>query len=365
MDVIPGRTTTWLSNCTNTSSPAYTSDYRCLAIYFGRTIAASLSIVGNCLVLLAILLYKKYQNFTHRMLISVLVPDIIYSIVYFCEKNMDKAGVRCEIAGFLDNFCTLSGHLFVLCIVIHLLVFTFYNLKPNINVEIVFHLVVWPFSLITSIIPIFGNHYGVTGSWCWIKNESKYDNILRLVCLYLWLIMAIFFELVGYSLVVCKIHQQLSRFNSGKCSQMSVTEKKQLYKKYVYPLLFYPLVNFVIGVPATVNRFQNYFSPDKPIFVLYFLQCTLCPLWGFCIFVTYFANRETLSELNPCQILDVILSSWALLSSYLRERPSDLEAFMRENYIDDNYANDALIGNCDLAVEVESDSINLSVSDME
>ena len=365
MDVIPGLTTTWLSKCTNTSNPAYKSDYRCLAIYYGRTIAASLSIVGNCLVLLSILLYKKYQNFTHRMIISVLVPDMIYSVVYFCEENTNRTGVRCEISGFLDNFCTLSGHLFLLCIVIHLLVFTFYNVKPNLNMEIVFHLVVWPFSLIISIIPIFRHHYGVTGSWCWIKNESKYDNILRLFCLYLWIIMTIFIEIVGYALVVCKIHQQLSRFNSGKCSQISVSEKKQLYKKYVYPLLFYPLANFVIRVPATVNRFQNYLSPDKPIFVLYFLHCTLCPLWGFCIFVTYFANRETFRVLNPCRIIDVILSSWALLNSYMRERPSDLEAFMRENYIDDNHANDALIGNCDRAVEVESNSINPSVSDME
>ena len=179
-----------------------------------------------------------------------------------------------------------------------------------------------------SIIPIFGHHYGAAGTWCWIKNETLYENILRLVCLYLWLILAVIIEMVCFAMIVCKIHQQLRLLTSNSHCASEIMEKKQLYKKYVYPLLFYPLVNFVIAIPVTANRFQNWLSRDEPIFVLYFLHCTFYPLWGFCNAVTYFANRETLRQLNPCQILNAIMSSWALLSGYLQEPLSDQEPYI-------------------------------------
>ena len=225
--------------------------------------------------------------------------------------------------------------------------------------EIVFHLLVWPFSLIMSIIPIFGHHYGAAGTWCWIKNETLYENILRLVCVYLWLILAVIIEMVCFAMIVCKIHQQLRLFSSDSYCPLAVMEKKQLYKNYVYPLLLYPLVNFFITIPVTVNRFQNWLSPDEPIFALYFLHCTLYPLWGFCNAVTYFASRETLHQLHPCAILDAILNSLSRTSSLL-EPPSDQEAYLR--HVDESHT-DALMVNCNHAVEVDSN--NLSVSDMD
>ena len=351
---------TWLTNCTNTTNPAYYNDYRCLAIFYGRTIAASLSIAGCCLVLFMIVIYRQYRNFTHRMIISVLLPTIVITSVYSYQNNINRTGLYCQVSGFLDNFCTLSQRLLILCIVIHLLVFTIYEKRPK-HLELIFHSIVWPFSLCMSIIPIYGHHYGAAGTWCWIKNETRYENLLRLLCVYLWLMMSVFIEIVCFAMVISKIHWQLKQFRSdGYCSMMR-TQKKRLYRKYVYPLLLYPLVNFVIAVPVSVNRFQNWLSPDSPMFGLYFLHCTLYPLWGFCNAVMYFMSKDTLRQLHPCAILDEIFTSWARNTASLE--PSSTQTGDLP-YVDEHYADDSNLVNAN-ASAVLSGEMNSSDSDME
>ena len=350
---------TWLSNCTNTSNSAFNDDYRCLAIFYGRTVAACLSIAGCCLVLFMIVLYRKYRYFTNRMIVSLLLPTIVISSVYSYQNNIDRTGIYCQISGFLDNFCTLSQRLLILCIVIHLVVFTIYDIRPR-NMELIFHLVVWPFSLCLSVIPIYGHHYGGAGTWCWIKNKTPYENLLRLLCVYLWLILCVLIEIVCFAMIVSKIHWQLKQFRSdGYCPRLKA-DKKRLYKKYVYPLLLYPLVNIVIAVPVTVNRFQNWIRPNDPVFVLYFLHCTLYPLWGFCNAVMYFTNKETLRQLHPCSILNEIMTSWTRNTSSLETTSSPRADFQ---YVDENYATDShIVNHANTSSMLESEERNSSES---
>ena len=292
---------TWLTNCT-TNEHAYSSDYRCRAIFYARTTSAALSVLGCCLVLFIIIVYKKYHHFTQRLIMYLLLPTFVISGVSV-YPNISNTNRSCEIAGFFMNWGILSQRLIILCIVIHLLVFTFRQRRPA-YLELMFHIVTWGFSLCFSIVPLFGHHYGSAGVWCWIKGETLYEEGLRFGCFYVWVWCCILVEIVCFGLVVVRVQKQLRMLQGNPDAH----QLKEQYKKYIYPLLLYPLVNFVLAIPVTANRIQNWIERGNPLFVLFLLHSIVYPIWGFFNAMMYFMNRETILQLHPCNVLEQLIS---------------------------------------------------------
>ena len=305
-----GRSATWLTNCTNTTNPASNSDYRCFAIFYGRTVAASLSIAGCCLVLFVIVIYKKYRNFTHRMIVYVLLPSIVLSLIYVYPHRLEDTSRYCQITGYLVNTCTLAQRLLILFIVIHLLVFTINERRPR-YMEHVFLSLACIVPLVISVFPFIGknSHYGYAGDWCWIKGDSGYENFLRLFCLYLWMVSFIVVEFVCFVIVIVKVGRHLKRIETTSEDSPAVLLKIRQYKKQVYPLLCYPLVNMILAIPVSANRIQNAIDKENPIFGLYMMHCTIYPLWGFANAMMYFVSKETIRELHPGSVWEQ-LTTW-------------------------------------------------------
>jgi hypothetical protein len=244
----------------------------------------------------------------------LLLPTFVISGVSV-YPDISSKDVSCEVAGFFMNWGLLSQRLIILCIVIHLLVFTFHQSRPKC-LELMFHVVSWGFSLCFSIIPLPGHHYGSAGVWCWIKGQTGYENGLRFGCFYVWVWCCILVEVVCFALVVVRVRRQLRMFHG--MSDPNVEELKSQYKKYIYPLLLYPLVNFVLAIPVTANRIQNWVDKENPVFGLYLCHSIVYPLWGFCNAMMYFMSKETLLQLHPCNIWER-LTSWRRGSSQPRE----------------------------------------------
>jgi hypothetical protein len=185
--------------------------------------------------------------------------------------------------------------------------------------EHTFVILVCTLSLLISSIPLIGehSHYGYAGVWCWIKSESRNENLLRIFCMYFWLLLFIGIEFVCFFIVVLKVRKNLQQIEAA-CMDSSVAQLRvRQYKRQVYPLLCYPLVNMVLAIPVTTNRIQNWINPDEPVFGLYLAHCTIYPLWGFCNAMMYFVNRETIRELHPSSVWER-LTSWRLSSSQHR-----------------------------------------------
>ena len=163
---------TWLYNCSaHWRDQHHSTDYRCRAIFYARTISAVLSMAGCTLVLFIIMVYKKYQQFTQRLIAFLLLPSFIVSAISVYPDISNEA-VSCEVAGFFMNFGLLGQRLLIMCIVVHLLLFTFLENRPR-SLEAVFHIVTWSLSFGLSFIPLSGRHYGSAGVWCWIKGETS------------------------------------------------------------------------------------------------------------------------------------------------------------------------------------------------
>ena len=332
-----GRSETWLSNCTNSTNPSYNHDARCLAIFYGKIVAASLSLAGCCLVLFMVLLYKKYRYFTNRMIMYLLLPSIVLSIIYIYPHQLDGTSVYCQMTGYLINACTFAQRSLILCIVIHLLMFSIKNRRPK-YLEHVFLVVVCSSSLLISILPFIGkkSHYGYAGVWCWIKSESRYENMLRLFCMYFWLLLFIIVEFVCFVIVIIKVRKHLHQLQAAGINSSLAQVKIKQYKKQVYPLLCYPLVNMILAIPVTSNRLQNWIDPDDPVFGLYMAHCTIYPIWGFCNAMMYFVNKETIRELHPSSVWERI-TSWRRSSRTSQEQllsaPQPSGSAVEEDYV--------------------------------
>lgn len=199
-----------------------------------------------------------------------------------------------------------------------------------------FHVVCWGISLCFSVIPIPGHHYGSAGVWCWIKGQTSYENGLRFGCFYMWVWFCILIEIVCFALVVIRVRRQLKIFQN--MSDPNVDELEYQYKKYIYPLLLYPLVNFILAIPVTANRIQNWVDRENPIFGLYLCHSIVYPLWGFCNAMMYFMSKETILQLHPCNVCERLIS-WRRSSPQDRETSS---APKLPDIIDHNYAANVL-----------------------
>ena len=309
---VPEQNSTWLSKCYTSNISAYSckgNNTRCCAIFYGRTVAASLSILGCCLVLFMILVYRKYRHFTHRMIMYLIVPSIIISVVFVNPYRLKDDSPYCQISGFLINTCTFTQRIQILCIVIHLLVFTVKERRPK-YIEHVFVSVFCCVPPLISSVPFIGkdSHYGYAGDWCWIKGGSKYENFLRFFCMYFWMLLFVMVEFVCFCIVIIKVRKHIKYIEAVGINGTEDKASVKRYKKQIYPLLCYPLVNMLLAVLTTSNRVQNWMYPDEPVFVLYLLHSIIHPFWGFCNAMMYFVSRDTLREFNPSSIWEQLHS---------------------------------------------------------
>ena len=297
---------TWLQNCTNHTYQADRNDYRCQTIHYAKVISASLSILGCFLVLFVIILYKKYTQFNQRLVMYLIIPTFVISGV---ALNPNMSGDACIIAGFLMNWGILSQRFLILCIVINLLVYSFRERRPW-YLELAFHGIIWIFSFCLSVIPLFGNHYGSVGVWCWILGNSNFElNDLRIICTYMWVWVCVVIEIACFSCVVIRILKQFRRFKTNGLNDDPIFEEHKIrFRKYIFPLMLYPLVNILLAIPVTVNRAQNMINPGHPIFALFVIHSTIYPIWGFCNTMMYFMNKDTIQQLHFSAIMKQVKS---------------------------------------------------------
>lgn len=282
----------WLHLCTD--DIADNDDSRCTAIRTGRLIAASLSLVGCLLALLVIMVYKKFRFATQRLVMYLLFSCLF--IALFSLHNIAGDSPACTAKGFFRNYFGLTQNLWIICIDVHLLVLLLTQHKYR-HIEKVFHGVVWGGALLLSIIPLIGGHYGHAGLWCWIKGGSDYENALRVICYYFWLMLLVFGGGMIYGYIIYNILGKINSYD-GTYSPENEAAKAQ-YKKNIRPLLLFPLVCLLLASVSTANRIQNWANPGNPVFELSLLHALVSPLWGFFNALLFLLNKDTVRQLHP------------------------------------------------------------------
>ncbi|KAL5259808.1 hypothetical protein ACHWQZ_G010052 [Mnemiopsis leidyi] len=285
--------TSWLHLCTDDNKD--NDDYRCSNIRTGRLISASLSLVGCLLALLVIVVYKKFRFFTQRLVMYLLCSCMF--IALFSLHNIAGDSPGCTAKGFFRNVAGLSQNLWIICIDVHLLIVMMKSSINHYQLEKIYHGVVWGLTIVLSIIPLIGNHYGHAGIWCWIKGDSNYENVLRVICYYFWLMLLVFGGAVIYVYIVYKVMKKINSYDGPY--NPDTERSKQQYKKSIKPLLLYPIVDLILASVSTANRIQNWANPGNPVYELALAHSIVSPLWGFVNALLFLLNKETIKQLHP------------------------------------------------------------------
>ena len=223
-----------------------------------------------CLVSIAILVwFKLYKFFSHRLALYQVLAAIFVSAVsslnsltIFFDKDSEIYGPLCQILGFLLQYSFTFKLCFTAWLVFHLFAFTVcYKDLKRLELVYVSTAIVCP--LILACIPFINSVYGLAGVWCWIRNwknncatENLKEGVIeQFVLLYVPLYTTITLETVATIIIVTVLIWRAYRRNQSEYTELinRQGQRKRVLKELL-PLLAYPVVFYVMTIPALVDR---------------------------------------------------------------------------------------------------------------
>eukprot|EP00483_Globobulimina_turgida_P009865 UN09884 len=173
------------------------------------TVAGSvLSMIGSLFIVINYFMLSSLRNnFAFKLLLWVAITDLIDAVGSIVP--VDENGTLCILQSMTKQFGDNGSLAWVVAIA-----WTIYHLanaqqiptKPELNRSLKkMHVVIWTITIITTILPLTTNSYGVAGGWCWIKDETTVGTMWRYVLFYVPLWICIIYMIVVYAKVWEKI----------------------------------------------------------------------------------------------------------------------------------------------------------------
>jgi len=228
-------------------------------------VCSVLSMCGSLTIIITYLYFEELRTFAFGLVFFVSLSDMLACLFRLIGNPSD--GPWCALQGFGTNMFDLTSFMWVaaIAIVINMVRKKVEKFDPE---KFIFrcHMVIWPSCLLTSIFPFFSNSYGPAGGWCWIRDAEAIDDVWRILCFYLQLLM-IFCYLVY---VYFGLYHYLSR--GDKVSDDSQTMLNKVF--------FFPLVVFVCYFFAFVRRLLEVCGMTDIPYWLVVLHITFSSLLG-------------------------------------------------------------------------------------
>ena len=298
------------SNATNLNCPGIDSHYVDIATTVGVAMA-SLSFLACVVVIILIFLFKKHHFRPQRLILYLTISVMInclsismHKIYYLMEFRYN---FRSETT---SKFCIFTGYFSQTSRWFELMAVTALTLNMFLTVVVkksagwlegVYFLLIFLLPFTFTWIPFIHGAYGSTGPWCWIKIRDEncksfiYGTCLRFI---LWFVPlnAILVVLVTlYGIVICHVSKQKNSWD-GNFNPMLRRMKLKMQKE-VRPLIWYPLIYFLLHLIPLANHLALQFS-SKPQYPLWILTATTLPLQGGFIALAFTLDAKTLRRLR-------------------------------------------------------------------
>lgn len=198
----------------------------------------------------------KYKiGIGNDLLLGFSLSQVIYSISAFVKtSNFSATNITsdCVAQGFLANFGEISSVAWIACIshsfVISFKISGFFKLKRMLLYYTLYSIL---FPLLLSLIPLFTQSYGFTGSWCWLNFSelNNYTIVISFIILFYFLANFIF-QLVCTILVFKQLNR---RYKEIYNDITKISEVKMIYQ---YRILIWaiPLIIIISKFPSCLNR---------------------------------------------------------------------------------------------------------------
>jgi hypothetical protein len=220
-----------------------------------------------CAIALGMLVsFKLYKYFIHRLAMYQVMAALFFALACVFETInffYKKPNAACVISAFLLEYSTMVKLTFTLCLTFHLFFYTVFHVDfKKLEVVHVFFSACFP--LLYVWVPLVHNYYGQAGAWCWItnwNNDSANHKILigeieEYTLLYgpaiLSLSLAVIAVIVILIVLSCRAFRKSTEPDSSTFLISKDKHKKVLME--VLPLVMYPVISFIIYIPAFLNR---------------------------------------------------------------------------------------------------------------
>ena len=295
----------------NFSSCFQPSEERVFVIVAGLNVAFGfISLLASCLVIALVVLFKKWQFFTQRLVLYLAISVGLESIAVIIVK-IDYNG---ETSEFYLRFCQFSGFVLqnvfwmtlnaVASITVCIFMDAMFS-KPTHRLEALYLLFIFVFPLLINWIPFIDSAYGNSGAWCWIRNKDAscntflFGQIIQFVLWYIPFHLLLAVLLFLYVIILVKIHC----FDRRKWTKHYKQHQIKVTSREVRSLLRYPLIYLLFNLFSLVLRIYGAFDNDtQKLLPLYILTAITFPIHSSFIAVAFMLDPDTRKRLRWVQI---------------------------------------------------------------
>ena len=282
-----------------------TRQYVALAVL--SSISGTLSVVACLVVIVVILLFKKFVYFTQRLILYLSIAALLnaVSVVLRLHRVVDLGGGGgsthglCVFTAALDQMTAWSELIAISCVTVNLLL-SVLLLRSVEKLEWVYLALIFVSPLLFNWIPFVKSSYGEAGAWCWIRNQDedcgdfRFGNVLRFILWFVPLYVILFGLLVAYGVIICRV-QRLHFLWHGKFDP-EVKRKREQIRSEFRPLIWYPVLYLFLNVFPLMNRIHDG-TTSEPELGLWVLHAIFSPLKGGCVALAYGLDTETVRRL--------------------------------------------------------------------
>lgn len=245
------------------------------------------SLCGSLTIIICFLYFEDLRTFAFRLVFFISCSDACACI--FRLFGNPRSDEWCQLQAFGSNIFDLASFMWAAAIAVVInIVRVKYDNFPAEKFMLWCHFLIWPSSLVISILPFFSGSYGPAGGWCWIKDYDTWDKVWRIVCFYI-ILLAIFCYLVY---VYFRLYRYLTTGD-----EISEDSKAMLRKVF-----YFPLVLFVCYFFAFVRRLLEVLGNLTTPYWLAILHITFSSLLGLGNAIVYGAINSMMRQqiMNKC-----------------------------------------------------------------
>ena len=272
------------------------------------TVATSISIPVVSVVILLMIIFKKYIFAIQRLImylnISILfntINQLLQRASYTIIHTHDTYCIGLGIFSQYSSYCILLS---IWCALFELTLRIMFK-KEGGYVEIIYILIIFVFPIGIIWIPYYFDVYGNINGYCAIvtsKNCSPDQTgfILEAVTWWIPLYATIILSLLVYPIFYCELKRDRSRYSGIVEVDRNIVSEKTL--KDVGYFKWLPLLYLILDIIPIATSIHDFIEPDRPIAVLWILTGFVKGLQGGTIAVVISLDPKTLKRLTPRQI---------------------------------------------------------------
>lgn len=291
-------------------NPFYRPIYATVAAV--AAVSGFVSLIASCFVIFIIVLFKKWQFFTQRLILYLAIVAAMKSSATILQRvDYDN-----QVSAFYNGFCIFGGFYsqvtswmvlnVIITITVSLLVTAFSN-KPPEKYEPLFLVLIFVVPFTFNWIPFIKQAYGRAGPWCWIRSVERvtcegftFGKVLQFTLFYVPLYAILLVLMTMYGIVLVKVHRNRKKW-TGKFNP-DAERLRKVTKRQILPLILFPLIYFFLYLPLLVNRIHDFVDPDNPNSALWFIAAALFPLEGGGVAIVFTLDPKTRRRLRAVSV---------------------------------------------------------------